>query len=480
MLLAASGPKILSISLHDGSLLSTWPETASTSTEGDQENEEPEGPPGKRRKLDASPEKSPNVTKLLVSHSNEHVVAVTGEDKCVRVFAVSSNGNLEQLSQRCMPKRPCAIALTADDSTILCGDKFGDVYGLPLLSSPEADAAAARQQEEAASKSFVPSATNLTVHSGRNRKALENQLKSANQQAKTKEPLKFAHELLLGHVSMLTDVAFVAFDEATSLDRKPRSYILTSDRDEHIRISRAPPQAHIIEGYCLGHKEFVSKLCLPRPGILVSGGGDDEVFVWYWQGQDPRLTDKINLRKAVFKALLKQPAQGATKVAEEDVTIAVSGMWTFESAARNEVRQTDVLVACEGVPALFYFSTLNTGALQRGADLKVLPLSGNPVDVAVLEDSIVVSIDNCHESGSISVARQDQTATSRLQAFVYAPNSEHDLGFSWRSNEKLDGHLQKANSQPTAESAPDPKALVDLLYGIESLRKRGGEEVEGS
>lgn len=63
---------------------------------------------------------------------------------------------------------------------------------------------------------------------------------------------------------------------------------------------------------------------------------------------------------------------------------------------------------------------------------------------------------------------------------MYARNSEHDLGFSWQPNERLDRYLQKANSQPTAESVPDPKALVDLLYGIESLRKRGGEEVEGS
>ena len=36
-----------------------------------------------------------------------------------------------------MPKRPCAIALTADDSQILSADKFGDVYSLPLLPIEE-------------------------------------------------------------------------------------------------------------------------------------------------------------------------------------------------------------------------------------------------------------------------------------------------------------------------------------------------------
>ena len=34
---------------------------------------------------------------------------------------------------RVMPKRPCAVALTPDESTLLCADKFGDIYSLPLM-----------------------------------------------------------------------------------------------------------------------------------------------------------------------------------------------------------------------------------------------------------------------------------------------------------------------------------------------------------
>lgn len=54
----------------------------------------------------------------------------------------------------------------------------------------------------------------------------------------------FEHKLLLGHVSMLTDIALVVLNG--------RNYIITADRDEHIRISRGIPQSHIIEGFCLG------------------------------------------------------------------------------------------------------------------------------------------------------------------------------------------------------------------------------------
>lgn len=53
-------------------------------------------------------------------------------------------------------------------------------------------------------------------------------------------------ELVLGHASLLTDFAL-------SIDEK---YIITADRDEHIRVSWYP-QGYNIEMYCLGHEKYV-------------------------------------------------------------------------------------------------------------------------------------------------------------------------------------------------------------------------------
>lgn len=203
-----------------------------------------------------------------------------------------------------MPKRPCAIILTPDDSTILCADKFGDVYSLPLMGQayePEAvhgikanDAGGTGNYKQK-QKPFAPSATSLTVHTKRNRDALRQQQNTENLKAK-KAALIFDHKLLLGHVSLLTDVACVTL---TSPLQKPRDYILTSDRDEHIRLSRGIPQTHVIEGYCLGHTEFITKLCVPPvySNLLISGGGDDYMILWDWPAR--RILQQLDLKSLV-------------------------------------------------------------------------------------------------------------------------------------------------------------------------------------
>lgn len=223
------------------------------------------------------------------------------------------------MSARCMSRRPSSITLTADDTTILCADKFGDVYALPLLPTPEEENLASPEAEPTGSKEkeWIPSATTLTVHSGRNRKTLEDQLKQkAKGPAKSKEPMRFKHDLLLGHVSMLTDVISVKCES--------RDYIITADRDEHIRISRGIPQTHIIEGFCFGHSAFVSRLCLTPSGLLVSGGGDDDLYVWDWQNY--RLVTKLPLHQLVSDFMVElngtqEDASGA------DLKVAVCGIW---------------------------------------------------------------------------------------------------------------------------------------------------------
>ncbi|KAF2836472.1 hypothetical protein M501DRAFT_959805 [Patellaria atrata CBS 101060] len=459
ILFAASGPKIFSINLEKKSNIQVWPQADNQAKRADQENDDHGEPPGKKRKL-SPPPGSPNILKLTLSHNRKHLVAVSSEDKCIRVFSVSEQGSLDQLSQRCMPKRPSAIALTWDDDTIFCGDKFGDVYALPLLppsgepiGTPLPDDMEASQEEQ--KELFIPSATNLTVHTARNRRALENQAK-IKKPVKTKEPLKFSHQLLLGHVSMLTDLTLVTLSDENMGSK--RNYILTADRDEHIRVSRGVPQAHIIEGFCLGHKEFVSRICLPRPEILVSGGGDDFLAVWDWVNRG--LKNKINIHGAVgeFPKNVRPTGKGDPPVREpEERKIAVSGLWAYPQGPGESL-----LVTCEEVPALFHLAIADLESPDPV--LRSIPLNGNPLDVVVAGNSVIVSIDTSVKS---SCTGEEMERISRLQSFVIKSDK------SWNRIDELNEILYEADKE--INTVGDVGSMHDILYGIENLRKRGGE-----
>ncbi|KAJ9077371.1 WD repeat-containing protein 4 [Entomophthora muscae] len=77
-------------------------------------------------------------------------------------------------------------------------------------------------------------------------------------------------EPIVGHVSVLTDLALSPDDK----------YFLTADRDEKVRVS-CYPNGYNIHTFCLGHREFVSSLCLPfvDEAVLISGGGDSYLVV---------------------------------------------------------------------------------------------------------------------------------------------------------------------------------------------------------
>ena len=74
---------------------------------------------------------------------------------------------------------------------------------------------------------------------------------------------------VLGHLSMLLGI------QVSPCGR----YVLTSDRDEKIRVSHYP-NSYSIHGYCLGHTEFVSAMKLLPGSRIVTGSGDGTIKTW--------------------------------------------------------------------------------------------------------------------------------------------------------------------------------------------------------
>ncbi len=399
---------------------------------------------------------------------------------------------------RCMSKRLCAIVLTPDDSTILAADKFGDVYSLPLLPSPIERTTPLPSASKKTAAEFEPSASELTVHTKGNLAALrQQQAQKASPAARKKEGPDFEHQHLLGHVSLLTDLIIAEGDIAG----KRRKYILTADRDEHIRVSRGPSQAHIIENYCLGHKEFVSKLTiLPwQEDVLVTGSGEPKIKSFRWQKGE--LVGDLELSEIVQKAISSY---------REDLSehkplkkLATSGLWPIQVAHEGKLTSSSrfVLVAFEGLPFLLSLEASSERGLVHH---QIVELYGNPLDVAYLpeQQAILVSTDHVHKSGSVKNLR-----TTSHSDFLGLSNSivSYQLGPEdqkawkrdprgpgpqrWRISdfeEKLSGTIRiEKDSFPVVEptapsnSRANYSALGEFLYGLENLRKNRGSAETG-
>ncbi|CCU76146.1 tRNA methyltransferase [Blumeria hordei DH14] len=497
LLFAARGSSVDIISINDSSLISTWSlprlhkqGNTTTLARSDspkvidklphhEEKSEP-APPAKKRKLalnrdeaaddtssldkdgsktssaDVQEKETPAITIMASTRNGSYVAAVTGEDKTIRVLEIVQENQVKrlvQISHRSMPKRPCAITITNDDTTIISADKFGDVYSIPLLykeknSQPHENS----QSLVESSQQFKPAASELTIHSQRNRRTLENQRKQTVQKS-SKAGTNFDHELLLGHVSMLTDIKLAHNDQS--------NYIITSDRDEHIRISRGIPQTHVIENFCLGHTEFISRLCIPetRPKILISGGGDNEIMVWDWT--TGCLLSKANMMEHV-SVLKKKLNLLASETADKDsFKIAVSNI--CHTYTHNDL----IIISYESIPAFFTFILTPEDTLQY---VETIETTGNVLSMVVTKEpdqissSIFVSVDNIHTPGSTSTPKEsyDLTNIAALSKFQVSDCRIKKL--------PLAIEIPPNDTQQSSDS--NLENLSRLFYGIESLRKK--------
>ncbi|KAI1312572.1 hypothetical protein F5Y03DRAFT_241291 [Xylaria venustula] len=418
--------KLASDDVDENIVAETGQNVPDTPTNGDKTQK-------KNRKTRTPPQSEAVFVVLLTATADgSHVIAVTGQDKTLWVFEHDGKGSLKEVSQRAMPKRPCSLALTTDGQTILSADKFGDVYALPLIPN-EQEASAVPNTSAPASSEPLRGANVFTVHSQRNRRALEDQQRQREANAKRDQPKEgptFAHEVLLGHVSMLTCVL-------TARDAQNRPYIITADRDEHIRVSRGMPQAHVIETYCLGHSSFIAALCNPRsrPDILVSGGGDNALFAWDWLAG--KLLGTVDLLVHVRGVLPDATKVAVTKLISYDVG-----------------DECHIVVICERVPALFVFQLQNDNTIIHR---ETLALSGNPLDIITLgsaNESLLVPVDAADSDGEIQIYERD--------------------GKAWIPRQPIQSIA--AATDTDSEPLLSRENLAKALYTIENLRKTGSDE----
>lgn len=116
VLVASAGPKLYIYSAATGQRLDVWPQdvdssesaAVAASTEGQKLSDENKNVTEEQSEQKNVPKKSAkkkaplwtNIPLVVVSRDSKYVALVTSEDKCVRVFSLSEEGKLQQLSSR--------------------------------------------------------------------------------------------------------------------------------------------------------------------------------------------------------------------------------------------------------------------------------------------------------------------------------------------------------------------------------------------
>ncbi|KAI5799148.1 hypothetical protein DFH27DRAFT_601430 [Peziza echinospora] len=492
--------------------------TTTTTTTSAKSGKKDKRPPGWKAPL--------NTTNNCVTHvastrcgKGRWVVVATNEDKSVRVFEVvredGGKVGLRLESVRQMPKRLCALRVVEEEeedgvedggegegegrkTNVVCADKFGDVYLIPLRYIAEeganADAVEKVKEKEAEAEAKPKPSTPLEptpiptpkiagggiITTERNKKAAIKAQNAAMRDSLAKlesKELPFPNKLLLGHVSLLIDVIPATIttinSETNQNKKKKRRYVISADKDEHIRVSRYP-DGHVIEGFCLGHTMYVSRLFIPSwdERTLVSGGGDGFLLRWDWVAG--RRVQRMELGEYVRKVVEKLGKKGEVvmdvdgdvengekKEKEGEFQVCVTGITGF--VGRGERRQ--VVVSVEGLPALFIYA-------DRGEDgyhyTHTIGVSGNVLDVAVIGAQLWVTIDP-QSTGYDSPTTTTTAASNRVVEILEAVEGSLDEFTNVTEKSEL-GERVNGALRVEAEKARI-EALKEVFYGAKQLRK---------
>ena len=116
------------------------------------------------------------------------------------------------------------------------------------------------------------------------------------------------------------------------------------------------------------------------------------------------------------------------------------------------------------------------GQLQFDASIQT---PSNVIDLALLRNqcSVVYSMDTFHQAFSTDASADDGKLNPLVGYLSYVTESK-----TWKVNEALQANLVAAmrecaegNLRASRIGTAGGKSLTDLLYGLESLRKRGSE-----
>lgn len=314
---------------------------------------------------------------LILTPDEQHIIASTDSDKSILIFKIDFNNSincLKLIKRQPIPKRPSSITIDSQGQRAIVADKFGDVYTVSIN-----DDSSMSEIEIEIEKDIQP---------------------------------------ILGHVSMLTDITMAT----THHNNNNKQFIITADRDEHIRISNYP-KSYVIKNFLFGHDEFVSQLYIPvqyDPSILISGGGDDFINIWKWY--EGELIETIQLRQYIESYLSDDhlpPTRFRTETSPKEISIAKIA--TLRTNDDEEEEDHLLIVLVENTPVLLVF---NLDDSYKAKYLQTIIVNDSIIDFAIAADNktIITSLES--EQHSIKYFTLQEENGGKKFSEIQGPNIE--------------------------------------------------------
>lgn len=340
---------LLVFRLSDGALIGSWEDEVKLQDVQEKKFKDSEQPT-KKAKTNKKEPKVPTpgpgaptiynyIRSLCFTRNEQYIIGTTDSDKAAVIFKIdkSQSNCLSLVKRQIFPKRPCAISPTFDDTQLIVADKFGDVYTIAINGEPPVD-----------EKSLEP---------------------------------------ILGHVSMLSDVLVTKHEN--------KQYIITGDRDEHIRVTNYP-KSYVVKQWLFGHREFVSCLHVPdfNTDLLISGGGDDYLVLWNWYSGEKIQT--VDLRSYIEPHLTDfhlPPDRFRTENSKKEISIVK--VETFNSKGEKILA-----VLCEHTNCIMTFVISDDLTITHK---QTFSSEHSIIDFAHYEDKVIVAIDVASDGPIIKV-----------------------------------------------------------------------------
>lgn len=182
--------------------------------------------------------------------------------------------------------------------------------------------------------------------------------------------------LLLGHLSMLLD-ALITYDE---------KYIITTDRDEKIRVSMFPNSYNIVS-YCLGHKKFVTNVLeLPHDrSVLLSCGGDGMFILWDYKTGNELLS--VDFHEKISKSDVEKFNQQLHDC-HLDESVEVLPVKHLKVAALSEASSVAVMSFYNNTLLLVYIINGTSASKLEATYLQSINANGEPIECCLHKNNL--------------------------------------------------------------------------------------------